>query len=88
MEMERLGSPAHWVTSCRLSWGFGAVMLRPDIWGAKVSGNQVVFALFLGTAISISAMPMIARILMNLDLLRESIGSVPMCAAAMLGGSS
>lgn len=63
--------------------GCGAVMLWPDFWGAKAADNQVVFALFLGTALSISALPVIARILMDLDLLRTSVGSVSMCAAAV-----
>ncbi|MFO1429905.1 MAG: cation:proton antiporter [Candidatus Competibacteraceae bacterium] len=62
--------------------GCGAVMLWPGFWGAKAANNQVVFALFLGTALSISALPVIARILMDLNLLRTGVGSVSMCAAA------
>ena len=62
--------------------GCGIVVLWPDLWGAKVAHNPMVFALFLGTALSISALPVIARILVDLDLLRRDIGAVSMCAAA------
>ena len=43
--------------------------------------GRPVFALFLATAMSISAIPVIARILMDLDLFRTRTGSVIIAAA-------
>jgi len=39
-------------------------------------GDRPLFALFLATALSISAIPVIARILIDLDLMRRNIGIV------------
>ena len=41
----------------------GLVFLFPGLWGSYVQGNFTLFALFMGTALSISALPVIARIL-------------------------
>jgi Kef-type K+ transport system membrane component KefB len=43
--------------------------------------DRSVFALFLATAMSISAIPVIARILMDLDLFRTRVGMVILSAA-------
>jgi Kef-type K+ transport system membrane component KefB len=43
--------------------------------------DRPVFALFLATAMSISAIPVIARILMDLDLFRTRVGMVILSAA-------
>jgi Kef-type K+ transport system membrane component KefB len=61
--------------------GFAAVLLLPDLWGAR--GDARLLAFFVGTAMSISALPVIARILMDLDLLRSDTGVVIMTAAAL-----
>lgn len=60
--------------------GFGMVMLLPGLWGTT-SENPMTFALFMGTALSISALPVIARILMDLGLLKDEIGGTIMAAA-------
>jgi Kef-type K+ transport system membrane component KefB len=39
-------------------------------------GDRVLFTLFLATALSISAIPVIARILIDLDLMRRNVGIV------------
>ncbi len=62
--------------------GFGMVVLMPDLWG-RSSENLETFALFMGTALSISALPVIARILMDLDLLKKEIGGTIMAAATI-----
>jgi Kef-type K+ transport system membrane component KefB len=39
-----------------------------------------VFALFVGTAMSISAIPVIAKVLMDMDLIRRDIGQITLAA--------
>jgi Kef-type K+ transport system membrane component KefB/mannitol/fructose-specific phosphotransferase system IIA component (Ntr-type) len=45
------------------------------------SSNQLVFALFMGTAMSISALPVIARTLMDMNLLKSEIGVIIIASA-------
>jgi Kef-type K+ transport system membrane component KefB len=63
--------------------GFSAVVLCPGLWGLRTGHGHLVLAWFMGTALSISALPVIARILMDLGLLRTGTGSVVMSAAAI-----
>ncbi len=46
-------------------------------------GDRVVFALFLATALSISAIPVLAKVLMDLGLMRREIGQT-LLAAGMI----
>jgi Kef-type K+ transport system membrane component KefB len=62
--------------------GFGMVMLAPRLWGVPLQ-DQGLFALFMGTALAISALPVIARILMDLDLLKTDLGGMIMGAATI-----
>jgi Kef-type K+ transport system membrane component KefB len=62
--------------------GFSVVVLLPELWGIP-SGDLRIFALFMGTALSISALPVIARILMDLDLLNKEIGTMILSAATI-----
>src|SRR5262245_5747820 len=43
--------------------------------------ERLVFALFMGTALGISALPVIAKILSDLDLMRRNIAQVVLAAA-------
>jgi Kef-type K+ transport system membrane component KefB/mannitol/fructose-specific phosphotransferase system IIA component (Ntr-type) len=43
--------------------------------------QRLLFSLFLGTAMSISALPVIARILMDLDLIKTDLGMITIAAA-------
>jgi Kef-type K+ transport system membrane component KefB len=63
--------------------GFGFVVLLPDLWGPQAKNNGLMFAVFMGTALSISALPVIARILMDLDLIKQELGVVVMAAATI-----
>ena len=60
--------------------GFALGMVFPDALVPAAVGKPV-FALFLATAMSISAIPVIARILMDLELFRTRTGSVIIAAA-------
>jgi Kef-type K+ transport system membrane component KefB len=53
----------------------------PRWMGADEGTNRMVFALFIGTALSISALPVVARVLMDLGLLRTEMGTVIMSSA-------
>jgi Kef-type K+ transport system membrane component KefB/mannitol/fructose-specific phosphotransferase system IIA component (Ntr-type) len=61
--------------------GFGAASVFPTFLGAERGADQLIFALFVGTALSISALPVIAKILMDLNLLRTEMGTVVMSSA-------
>ena len=59
--------------------GFGMVLLFPALWGQN--DRPLLLALFMGTALSISALPVIARILMDLNLIGTRIGMTIMTSA-------
>jgi Kef-type K+ transport system membrane component KefB len=63
--------------------GFASVLLFPRTWGELIANEQLMLALFIGTALSISALPVITRILMDLRLIQQEIGSIVMTAATM-----
>lgn len=62
--------------------GFGMVVLAPGLWSIPPE-DQGIFALFMGTALSISALPVIARILIDLDLLKTEIGGMILGSATI-----
>src|SRR5271156_6228957 len=61
--------------------GFSAAEVFPRFLGAQDGASRLIFALFVGTALSISALPVIAKILMDLNLLRTEMGTVVMSSA-------
>ncbi|MBZ0200101.1 MAG: cation:proton antiporter [Ignavibacteriaceae bacterium] len=63
--------------------GFGISYLLPDIMGNQDESMHIIFPLFIGTAIAISSLPVIAKILMDLKIFKTDIGLI-IIAAAML----
>jgi Kef-type K+ transport system membrane component KefB len=61
--------------------GFLAAEIFPSEMGSVAGANPLIFALFVGTALSISALPVIAKILMDLNLLRTEMGTVIISSA-------
>jgi Kef-type K+ transport system membrane component KefB/mannitol/fructose-specific phosphotransferase system IIA component (Ntr-type) len=61
--------------------GFLAATAFPRYLGAETGANPLIFALFVGTALAISALPVIAKILMDLNLLRTEVGTVIISSA-------
>lgn len=61
--------------------GFGLAWYVPHSLGAEEDADPLVFALFLATALSITALPVIAKTLMDLDLYRSDLGMVVISAA-------
>ncbi len=61
--------------------GFAAAYAVPGFWGIEPGADVLTFALFFGTALSISALPVIAKIMMDLDLFKTDVGMLVMGAA-------
>lgn len=62
-------------------FGFGFAYYFPDLMGIKKEGMRFVFALFMGTALSISALPVIAKTLMDLNLFKTKPGMIIISSA-------
>jgi Kef-type K+ transport system membrane component KefB len=63
--------------------GFSMVILFPDLWIGHFKVETLLFATFMGTALSISALPVIVRILMDLDLMNTDMGMIITGAATI-----
>jgi Kef-type K+ transport system membrane component KefB len=61
--------------------GFAAAWAFPSLWGIASNEDPIIFSLFLATALSISALPVIAKILMDLGLYRSDFGMLVVVAA-------
>jgi Kef-type K+ transport system membrane component KefB len=61
--------------------GFGGAWLWPVFLGEQTPNEGVAFPLFFGTALSISALPVIARTLRDLKLYRTNLGMIVISAA-------
>ncbi len=65
-----------------LTLGFLLSFWLPDHYLAD-PGQRLIFALFLGTTMAISAMVIIARVLHDLDLVKSDLGLVTLCGYAV-----
>lgn len=63
-----------------LALGFLTAFYAYD-WYGRNSSDKLVFALFMGTSMAISALPVIARTLIDLNLFKTKIGSIIITAA-------
>jgi Kef-type K+ transport system membrane component KefB len=62
-------------------FGFTFPYLFPDFFGIVEGQGHLIFALFMGTAMAISALPVIARILMDLNLFKSRMGLLVVASA-------
>jgi Kef-type K+ transport system membrane component KefB len=62
--------------------GYAAVALAPDLWEAGRPATAGLPAM-LGVALAISALPVIARIMTDLDIIRTQIGRIVLSAAVL-----
>ncbi|HEX6940646.1 MAG TPA: cation:proton antiporter [Longimicrobiales bacterium] len=61
--------------------GFGLGWLLPnELLAHPGAGQRLVFALFVATAMSISAIPVIAKVLMDMNLMRRDVGQTIIAA--------
>jgi Kef-type K+ transport system membrane component KefB len=82
--ISRLGKAVVWVTAGSLLlpfiFGFGGGVLAPEILLGD-QADRTVFALFLATALTISSLPVIAKIMAELRLLRRNFGQLTLASA-------
>jgi Kef-type K+ transport system membrane component KefB/nucleotide-binding universal stress UspA family protein len=82
--LRRLGRPVVGLSAgsllipIALGFGLGWVM-PPELWGPEA--NRLGFAMFIGVAMSISALPVIAKILSDMHLMRRNVGQLTIAAA-------
>lgn len=62
-------------------FGFLAAWVAPALMGQEPGGNRLIFSLFMATALAISALPVIARTLLDLNLYRSDLGMIIIAAA-------
>jgi len=63
------------------SLGFLFPYLFPDFFGYADEGKRLAFALFMGTAMAITALPVIARILMDLNIFKSRLSMLVISSA-------
>jgi Kef-type K+ transport system membrane component KefB/mannitol/fructose-specific phosphotransferase system IIA component (Ntr-type) len=63
------------------SIGFSLAYLFPHYLGLKEEGEKLVFSLFIGTSMAISALPVIARTLMDLNIFKSDVGLIIVASA-------
>lgn len=61
--------------------GFTFPYFFPDFFGIADQGARLAFALFMGTAMAITALPVIVRILMDLNLFKSRMGLLVVSSA-------
>jgi Kef-type K+ transport system membrane component KefB len=62
--------------------GFAVAWFFPEIFSiSDEHGPKLLFSLFFGTALSISALPVIARILMDMNIFKTNVGMVIIASA-------
>lgn len=64
-------------------FGVSLVLLFPNLWGYSFDTDGWTLPFFIGIALSISALPVIARILLDLNLLDKEIGSMILTSAVL-----
>ena len=82
--LRRLGLPAVSLSAgslmVPLAMGFGLGWVMPSFfWGEDA--NRLGFALFIAVALSISALPVIAKIMTDMNLMRRNVGQLTIAAA-------
>lgn len=63
------------------AFGFVFPYFFPDFFGIANNQDRIVFALFMGTAMAISALPVIVRILMDLNMFKSRMGMLVVASA-------
>ncbi|MGC8642386.1 MAG: cation:proton antiporter [Isosphaeraceae bacterium] len=63
--------------------GGSLAWLMPGWWGIPLQGMPWTFAVFFGTALAVSALPVIAKVLLDLDLFQTDFGMLALVAATL-----
>lgn len=64
--------------------GFVVTWFFPDLFGYAEEGKRLVFAMFIGTMMALTALPVIARVLMDLDMFKTRIGMLIIASAMII----
>ncbi|MFZ6664424.1 cation:proton antiporter [Peijinzhouia sedimentorum] len=64
--------------------GFLSTYFFPEFWGIGDPDSKLIFALFIGTALSITALPVIARVLMDLNIFKSKMGLLIIASAMII----
>lgn len=85
--LRQLGRKVLWTSGLGIlgpfALGFGWVWLVPGFWQPHAHIGTWGNALFIATALSISALPVIARVLMDIGLVRHELGTVVLSSATL-----
>lgn len=81
--VRRLGRAAAWVSAgslvVPLGFGLAVGMAMPEVFLGE-AGERTVFALFMATALAISSLPVVAKVLSELDLVRRDFAQLTLAA--------
>jgi Kef-type K+ transport system membrane component KefB len=66
-----------------LGIGGGLAWFAPRFWGMPDDGQPATFALFFGAALAVSALPVIAKILLDLNLFQSDFGVLVLVSATL-----
>jgi len=66
-----------------MALGFAAGWIAPRALGCEPHVSRGLFAAFFATALSITALPLVARVLMDLGIYRSELGTVVIAAAVL-----
>jgi len=64
--------------------GFIITWFVPDLFGYNDAGQKLVFAMFIGTVMAITALPVIARVLMDLEVFKTRLGMLIIASAMII----
>lgn len=63
-----------------LAGGIAMVYVWPDLWGPQAAAHRFIYGLFIGAAMANTANPVLARILIDLGLMKRDFGAMLMTA--------
>jgi K+:H+ antiporter len=66
-----------------LAVGGALAWALPGWWGIPLQGMPGTFAIFFGTALAVSALPVVAKVLLDLDLFQTDFGMLALVAATL-----
>jgi len=61
--------------------GFCSAWVAPKLLGSEPGADPLIFSLFFATALSISALPVVAKILMDINIFKTDLGMIIVAAA-------
>ncbi|UII34742.1 cation:proton antiporter [Fulvivirga ulvae] len=64
--------------------GFIITWFFPDLFGYTEEGKKLVFAMFIGTMMAITALPVVARVLMDLEIFKTRMGMLIIASAMII----